>query len=457
MGLLLADDDLHVPRGVPQVEEDHATVVAAAGHPAGEGDGGTGVGRAQRAGVVGAKQGSAFRERFRVTSGRARARGCARRRPARGRTSWESVRDGSVAAATLPRTCSTLRAPGMTAVTPGWSMIQRSAKAAVGASPAISATSRAAATPDVEGHAGEGLTDVEGLAVPVEVPVVVGGERRRLVVLPGQQPAGQRHAGEDADPGAGGGRQQLLQRLAPEDVEDHLDRLHARVLQRGQPLGDGLDRDAVGGDRLLGDQRVEGVVHPLVGVDRRRRAVQLDQVEGLDAEVAARPVDPGPQVLGRVLGGLERVGAAAGLGRHERPVRPGRQRLADALLRPPVAVDVGGVEQGHPGVEGGVEHVGGGVVVDVAPVAAELPGAQPDDADVGTGAPERPLFHRGHCPTVSRTASNSFPTGTGCCSPVRRSLSWPTPSARSRSPMTTTCEAPDRSAAFIAPLSPRSP
>ena len=53
--LLLADDDLHVARRVAQVEEDHATVVAAAGHPAGEGDGGAGVGRAQRAGVVGAK------------------------------------------------------------------------------------------------------------------------------------------------------------------------------------------------------------------------------------------------------------------------------------------------------------------------------------------------------------------------------------------------------------------
>ena len=84
---------------------------------------------------------------------------------------------------------------------------------------------------DVERDAGERLADVEGLPVPVEVPVVVGGERRRLVVLAGEQAAGQRHAGEDADPGLRGGRQQLLQRLAPEDVEDDLDALHARVLR----------------------------------------------------------------------------------------------------------------------------------------------------------------------------------------------------------------------------------
>ena len=60
--LLLADDDLDVPRGVAEVEEDDPAVVAAAGHPAGEGDGGAGVGRAQRAGVVGAEHRRAFRE-----------------------------------------------------------------------------------------------------------------------------------------------------------------------------------------------------------------------------------------------------------------------------------------------------------------------------------------------------------------------------------------------------------
>src|SRR3954467_1140751 len=312
--------------------------------------------------------------------------------------------------------------------------------------------------PDLEGDPGEGLTDVEGLAVPVEVPVVVGRERRRLVVLAGQQTAGQGNPGEDADPGTGGRRQQLLQRLAPEDVQDHLDGLHARVLQSGQPLGHGLDRDAVGGDRAVGDESVERVVDALVAVDGGRRAVQLDEVERVDAEVAAGPVDPRAQVLGGVLRRLERVGAAPGLGGDERPLTPGGQRLADPLLRAPVAVHVRDVEEGHAGVERGSQDVGRRVVVDVPPVTAELPRAQPDDAHLCPGPPERPLFHRRtHSPTVARTTSNSSLTGTGRCSPVRRSLSWPTPSARSRSPMTTTCEAPARSAAFIAPLSPRLP
>ena len=41
--------------------------------------------------------------------------------------------------------------------------------------------------------------------------------------------------------------------------------------------------------------------------------------------------------------------------------------------------------------------------------------------------------------------------------PTLLSFSWATPSARSRSPTTTVCDAPDRSAAFIAPLSPLPP
>ena len=47
-----------------------------------------------------------------------------------------------------------------------------------------------------------------------------------------------RHAGEDPDTRLRRGGEQLLQRLAPEHVEDHLDRLHAGVLQRDEPFGD---------------------------------------------------------------------------------------------------------------------------------------------------------------------------------------------------------------------------
>src|SRR5262249_30257861 len=48
--VLVTEHDLHDTRGVAEVDEGHATVVAAASYPAGEGHRGTGVPRAQGAG-----------------------------------------------------------------------------------------------------------------------------------------------------------------------------------------------------------------------------------------------------------------------------------------------------------------------------------------------------------------------------------------------------------------------
>ena len=91
VGLLLADDDLDVSRGVAEVEEDDAAVVAAAGHPAGEGDGGTGVGRARAC----RRRGCGAR-RCLSEGGRVHQRSCtwARMRSSYTRSrsaSWESV------------------------------------------------------------------------------------------------------------------------------------------------------------------------------------------------------------------------------------------------------------------------------------------------------------------------------------------------------------------------------
>ena len=237
-----------------------------------------------------------------VTSGRARGRGCARRTAARGRRAGSRSGAASEAAATLPRTCSTLRAPGMTVVTPGWSITQRRANAAVGtSSPAISATSRAAATPTSNGTPAKVSPTSKASPCRLKFRWSSAGNVVDSSYLPVSRPLASGTRARMPTPAALRGRQQLLQRLAPEDVEDDLERLDAGALDRAQALGDGLHRDAVGGDRLLGDEGVQGVVDPVVLVGGRRRAVQLHEVEGLDAEVAPGPVDPGPQVLRRVL------------------------------------------------------------------------------------------------------------------------------------------------------------
>src|SRR6201996_5686878 len=57
--------------------------------------------------------------------------------------------------------------------------------------------------PGVVVDSGERLAHVERFAVPVEVAVVVGGELGVAGVATGQQARGQRHPGQDADPGRG--------------------------------------------------------------------------------------------------------------------------------------------------------------------------------------------------------------------------------------------------------------
>jgi hypothetical protein len=119
--------------------------------------------------------------------------------------------------------------------------------------------------------------------------------------------------------------------------------------------------------------------------------VQLDQVERVHAEVAARPVVPLAEVRGDVvLGHL--LDAAAHLGRHEDVTALGEEP-ADQPLTAAVAVDVGGVEEGDAGVGGAVQHGQRVVLVDLAPVRPELPAAEPDDGHFAAQTGDLPVLH----------------------------------------------------------------
>jgi hypothetical protein len=69
------------------------------------------------------------------------------------------------------------------------------------------------------------------------------------------------------------------------------------------------------------------------------------------------------------------------------------EEAPDERLAAAVAVDVRGVEERHPRVHRGVQDGEGVVLVDLAPVAAELPAAQPDDADLLPGPAQLPRLH----------------------------------------------------------------
>ena len=249
----------------------------------------------------------------------------------------------------------------------------------------------------------------------VEAAVVILGEAAGRGELSGEQPGGERHAGDERHALLRSGRQHLLERLQAEGVHDDLDRGEMLALEADQRLLAGLDAHSPGGDALLLDQRIEHVEHAVVAIDRGRRAVQLHQVEGVHAEVLPRALHPGAQVL---LGeGLrcEGVGAAGGLGGDEREGgrradgrctigAEARAQRAEQALAAAVAVDVGGVEEGHARLERGVEHRRRGLVGDLAPVRADLPAALAHHGERSAQTGGSAVLHGHPRPRVPRAA-----------------------------------------------------
>ncbi len=155
-----------------------------------------------------------------------------------------------------------------------------------------------------------------------------------------------------------------LKRLAKEGAQPILNRDHLDLLTRGPNLRDGDVGEPKPADLSLAlqlGQRPDALSEG----HRRIRRVELIEVDALAAEGLERSLTGGPEVRGTpvpfpaparpsnpALGGHERHLASA---------RPGRERLRDQPLvvaDVPIveAVDVGGVDQGHPGVQRGVKH-----------------------------------------------------------------------------------------------------
>ena len=144
--------------------------------------------------------------------------------------------------------------------------------------------------------------------------------------------------------------------------------VHAGVRQGHPRLLDLLDAHAVVADlaRLL--QPVQSLERRVLPVDVRRRAVELEQVQGFDAQVFQASLDEGGEVL--VVVAFRGVGieAASRLGRDEDlVVRSVLEEPADELLAAAVAVDVRGVEEVDAEVDSAVQGRVGVVLADSAP------------------------------------------------------------------------------------------
>src|SRR5450631_3161931 len=81
----------------------------------------------------------------------------------------------------------------------------------------------------IEIDAGECFTPIEFLAKAIEIPVIVRGKGRVATDFPGKQTAGERQANQDADIALFSERKKQVFRALAENIEDYLNRSHARV------------------------------------------------------------------------------------------------------------------------------------------------------------------------------------------------------------------------------------
>src|SRR5690606_18637128 len=247
---------------------------------------------------------------------------------------------------------------------------------------------------DLVGHAGEGLADVEGLAVAVEVAVVAFLEAGIRAELAAEHAAGQRYARDHRHAAALGLGEEQLRRAQAEHVEDDLHAGDVRVFDRLEGFLDALDAHAVARDRAALDQPLQVFEQLRVVVGVGRRAMQLQQVEGLDLQVAAAAVDPLLQVLRDVAGHLLPGQATPGLGRHERALAAALlEHARDQALGMAVAVHVGGVDEIQAGIQRRGQRGDRLAVVDRAPGRADRPGAEADLADCVAGTAESSGTH----------------------------------------------------------------
>jgi len=88
------------------------------------------------------------------------------------------------------------------------------------------------------------------------------------------------------------------------------------------------------------------------------------------------------------------VEPATCLGRNHRPFSAtASKNVRDDLFRPAIAVDVGGIDEGHAGIERGIQRVAAVRFAHIAPGAADLPCAEADVRDRMGKVAERMLFH----------------------------------------------------------------
>ncbi len=296
--------------------------------------------------------------------------------------------------ARLSRSCSSVRAPRMGAVTPGCAEAQASATCASGWSISPLTSRRASSTRQlwlVNFWSPKGLS-------PLSRPWPVAPAPSPAPVLAGEEAAGERAPGADAEAARAGGGQVLALDAA---LDERVLELQGggsgdsvRLGQRRRP-GDvpgGHVREAKIADFAGAHQVAERPQHLLNGRDAIPD-VQPVEVDVVGAQPAQRALERAINVLAAVAGGVHVAWFATvegELGGEHQPVAQAAvgDVAAQQLLATPAPVDIGGVDEISASVDIGVEDGLGDRVGGAPARGAEGHGTEGERVDDQAGATE---------------------------------------------------------------------
>jgi hypothetical protein len=236
--------------------------------------------------------------------------------------------------------------------------------------------------------------------------------------LAAQDAACERQPDDDADIISFGQRKQRLDRVLAENIEDDLQRHHARALCRHDRFLDGFHAGAERPDQPL----VLEILHPCNDVTRledlRRHAMQLHQVEGIHAQAPCRAFDVRPHVFLRIpLRVKPRM--ASDFGRDDRPAFACLDVPGDSQLAQAVAVDVGGVPEADAVFVRLTKYRLCAILTDRPEVAAELPATEPDLGYANAALSKKPCFQRPLSPISAGSVAAPAPVSSSCTALAR--------------------------------------
>ncbi|OIQ77658.1 hypothetical protein GALL_406440 [mine drainage metagenome] len=224
--------------------------------------------------------------------------------------------------------------------------------------------------------------------------MVIGRKSTLRTHLAAEQPGRQGEPCQDAHAAFLGLLKQQLRRALAKQVVNDLHALHTREFNGFERLFDLLDADPIVAQLASLHHVIEHAKHFRHVENLRRRAVQLQQVDGLGVEVDQAALNKSRQVAAVVTGCHMGVQAPASLGGDIKRLAAFAAQSCQQTLTTAIAIHIGTVKKVHAQIERAVQGTHGLRVIDFTPGTPDGPGTKADSRDVPSGSAKFAIVHK---------------------------------------------------------------